>query len=421
MRVQLSSGNSAPLRDKLSKAALALLLLKTPKLAHAESTPSTQLDFTTLLYGEENRAQVVEPLVRVTKLFPDGQSLSAQLGLDVITGASPTGALPSGSLQSSTSASGRVTTIGAGEIPLASFKDQRFGLDADWIKPLGKYFTSTIGGHFSTEKDYRSLGINGKVSIDLMNRLTTLTIGGSYNNDSVSPVGGTPIGLSDGLLVTPGGNPKHVKNLMLGLSRIITRRWLLGLTASRTLEDGYLTEPYKLISIVDPITGVPLEQLTDNRPSTRNRTSLLLNSAYHLTNDVVYMSYRYYWDDWNLHSNTFDMKYRHELGSGKYIEPEFRLYRQSAASFYTIGLIEGEPLPEFATADYRLGRLNTMTVGASFGFRVPGTPGEFSVRGELIRQTGDGHPPEAIGVQQQFDLFPPLVVGTAVVSYSFGF
>jgi hypothetical protein len=208
---------------------------------------------------------------------------------------------------------------------------------------------------------------------------------------------------------------------MLGLSRIITRRWLLGLTASRTLEDGYLTEPYKLISIVDPITGVPLEQLTDNRPSTRNRTSLLVNSAYHLTNDVVYMSYRYYWDDWNLRSNTFDMKYRHELGSGKYIEPEFRFYQQSAASFYTIGLIDGEPLPEFATADYRLGRLNTMTVGASFGFHVPGTPGEFSVRGELIRQTGDGHPPEAIGVQQQFDLFPPLVVGTAVVSYSFGF
>lgn len=422
MRMQLGPANTgSPIREKLSSAALALLLLEAPAVAHADSNATTQLDFTTLLYGEQNRAQVVEPLFHVTRLFPDGQSLSAQLGLDVITGASPTGALPSGEIQTSTTASGRVNTIGPGQIPLASFQDHRFGLDADWMKPLGRLVTSRIGGHFSHEKDYQSLGVNGNFTIDMMRRLTTLTIGGGFNHDSVFPVGGTPIGLSDGLIVTPDRNSKQVKNLVLGLSRIITRRWMLGVDGSFTFENGYLTEPYKVISLLDPLTGIPVGQLTDNRPSTRNRTSVLFSSVYHLTDDVVYVSYRHYWDDWSLRSNTYDVKYRHELSSTIYLEPHVRYYKQMPASFYTIGLVNDAPLPEFATADYRLGPLKSITVGASVGFHFPSTPGEWIVRGEYIRQTGDSHPADAIGAQSQFDLFPPLNVGTLVVDYALTF
>ena len=122
--------------------------MEAPAVVHADSGATTQLDITTLLYGEQNRAQVFEPLARVTRLFPDGQSLSAQLGLDVISGASPTGALPSGAIQTTTTPSGQSDTIPPGEIPLASFQDQRIGVDGDWVKPLSRLVTSTIGGHF---------------------------------------------------------------------------------------------------------------------------------------------------------------------------------------------------------------------------------------------------------------------------------
>src|SRR5262249_42400163 len=180
-----------PLRKKLGRTALALALLDIPAAAHADvSTPTTQLDFTSLIYGEESRTRIIEPQVQATRLFPDGQSISAQFGLDVVTGASPSGALPSGEIQTSTTPSGNPITVPAGKIPMTQFTDQRYGLDGNWHKPLGRLFATTIGGHFSREKDYQSLGINGKLSLDVNRRLTTLTIGGGAYHDSVFPTGG---------------------------------------------------------------------------------------------------------------------------------------------------------------------------------------------------------------------------------------
>jgi hypothetical protein len=199
---------------------------------------------------------------------------------------------------------------------------------------------------------------------------------------------------------------------------VMSRRWLLAFDGSKTLESGYLTEPYKLISIADPLSGIPLENLTDKRPDTRNRTSLLFTSVYHLTKDVVYISYRNYRDTWNVKSNTFDLKYRDELGSEWYLEPHIRYYRQTAASFFTTGLIDGEPLPDFATSDQRLGSLRSITLGGTLGFRIADYPGEWSVRVEYIRQTGDSFPTDAIGVQRQFNLSPPLNTGAVVIGYS---
>lgn len=409
----------SPLREKLGKAALAAILLDVSAAsAHADSGSTTQLDITTLLYGEQSRAQVVEPLVRVTRLYTDGQSLSAQFGLDVITGASPTGALPTGGIQTSTTPSGQIINSGPGEIPVKTFSDQRFGIDGDWQKPLNRYFTSEIGGHFSREKDYQSLGVNGKFSVEVMHRLLTLSAGGGFNHDSVSPIGGTPEGLSDGSIRSSGSNPKEVAGVVLGVSRILTRRWMVALDGSRTRESGYLTEPYKVISLVDPLTGIPVSQLTDKRPSLRDRTSLLFSSVYHLTDDVLYLSYRYYWDNWNVQSHTFDLKIRHELSSRQYLEPHIRYYHQGPASFFTIGLVDGAPIPDFATSDTRLGLLNTMTLGAAYGFHLRGSPGQWTVRAEYVRQSGNSFPEEAIGVQSKFNLFPPINIAAVVIGYS---
>ncbi|HEY0515323.1 MAG TPA: DUF3570 domain-containing protein [Thermoanaerobaculia bacterium] len=413
------ASSSSALRERLSAAALALLLA--PAAAMADSAATTQIDYTTLFYGEQGRTQVFEPIVRATRLFGDGQSISAQLGIDVITGSSPSGALPSGSVQTVTSPSGRDITVPAGQIPLTKFEDHRFGLDGEWQKPWGSFFTSTVGAHVSREKDYQSLGLNAKVSADLMQRMVTVTVGGGYNDDSVFPVGGTPIGLSDGSEVSKGANSKRVKSVLFGVSRVLTRRWILSVDGTRTFERGYLTEPYKVISLVSPFNGLPVGQLTDNRPSSRTRSSALLSSVYHLRNDIIYTSYRYYWDTWSVRSNTIDLKYRHDLREGWYFEPHVRYYRQGAASFYTIGLSTQLAPPEYATADYRLGRLTTLTIGADFGFRVGDNPSQWTLRAEYIRQKGDGLDPNADGVQSSFDPSPAINTVTAVIGYSFNF
>ncbi len=424
MQLETPDDTPAPpqsaLRERLGTAALALLLVPGAAAA-ADSGAKTQIDYTTLLYGEQGRAQVVEPILRATRLFSDGQLLSLQLGFDSITGASPSGALPSGRVQTQTSPSGHVTTVPAGEIPTTSFVDRRTGLDGEWQKPFGQRFTSTIGVHASTEKDYDSLGVNGKLSVDLMQHLFTVTVGAGYSDDSVSPVGGTPAGLSDGTVVTHGANAKRVSSALLGVSRVLSRRWLVGVDVTRFEENGYLTEPYKVLSLVDQVTGSPLDQVTDKRPSTRSRTSVLFSSVYHLTDDVVYGTYRYYTDSWKVRSNTLDFSYRHDLDENRYFEPHVRLYKQTAADFFTVGLVVGQPLPEFATSDYRLGPLTTFTLGATYAFHFDPVPGQLKLRVDYIRQQGDGSPANAVGVQRNFDLAPTVNTVSAVVGYSFKF
>ena len=391
--------------------------------ARAQSAATTQLDATALIYGEQNRANVVEPQARITRLFANGQSLSAQLGFDAITGASPSGAMPSGRIQTTTTPSGNVQTTSGNEVPTSQFKDNRIALDGEWVAPIANTVTPTFGAHFSREKDYQSVGGSAKLAVDLFHHRTTLTAGAGLNKDNVFPVGGTPAGLTDGtVIVSHSWNPKDVRTNMVGFTQVLTRRWLMGVSVSNASEDGYLTEPYKVISVVEPDSGHTVGQLTENRPATRKRASVMLTSVNHLATDIIHSSYRYYSDDWGIRSHTLDFKYRHDLDVGTFLEPHVRFYDQSQADFFVpAGFAEGAPLPKYASSDYRLGPLRTVTLGGLFGFRIPNSPGEWSVRAEYILQTGNGHPDEAIGVQKDFDLYPAVNIGTLTVGYSIQF
>lgn len=423
---------TSALRGRLRAAACLLLAAGAPAAAtagtaadSASATPSWQFDGSALVYGEQDRNNVLEPVGRITRLLPNGQRLSAQLALDAISGASPSGALPSGqaTVQTTTSASGRVSTsTSVGQMPTSRFRDLRGALDLGWQLPLGALAVPSIGLHASRERDYQSLGVNGKLSIDLMQRLATLTVGGGFNRDGVFPVGGTRVPLdSTGALLGGGTNDKRVVTTLLGLSRILTRRWMVGVNVSQTRETGFLTEPYKVVSVLDPATGYAVGQLTEKRPSSRLREDVLTSSVYHLARDVLYASHRYYWDDWGVRSNTIDLKYRRGIGEESFVQPHVRLYAQSAADFFRFAVVQGASLPRFMSADDRLGPLRTATVGATYGFHLPAYPGEFTARAEYIRQWGKGHPADALGVQRTFDLFPGVNIGSLLVGYSVQF
>jgi Protein of unknown function (DUF3570) len=419
--MQLTSARPAsPIRARLAAAACLLVASGAPTVARAEDTSTTHLDAAALVYGEKGRTQIVEPMAKLTHLFNSGQSLSAQFSVDVMTGASPSGAMPAGRVQTVTSASGSTTTNAADAIPTKPFSDLRGALDLEWVRPLGSLFTATTGGHFSRERDYQSVGGNFRGSLDVMRRLTTLTFGGGFNRDEVFPIGGTPVPLSDGTtLATTDANDKRVTTALVGISRVLTRRWVMGLHATLTEERGYLTEPYKLVSLIDPEDGIVQSSITEKRPSSRERRSLQLNSTYHLPGeDIAYTSYRYYRDDWGVRSHTVDLKLRHDLNEHDWVQPHVRLYTQSSADFFHFGLAQEARIPAFVTSDERLGPLHTVTLGGTYGFRVPRYAGELSIRAEFIRQWGDGHPASAIGAQRQFDLFPPVATGSLVVSYS---
>lgn len=418
--MQLKVADGGPTMRGVLRAAAGLLLATTctSERASAEGDPRWQLDASGLLYGEMNRTQVAEPMFRVTRLFARGQSLSAQVDFDVITGASPSGAAPSGRVQTVTTPSGESRTVAADEIPMTEFEDARGALDLEWVKPIGAHLTASTGGHFSKESDYRSLGVRGQVTLEAFQRLSTFTAGAGFNRDEIEPMGGITSGLTDGVLTGEASSDKRSNSFLLATSRVMTRRWLLGLTGSWTAEEGYLTDPYKVVSLVSRADGLTSGELGERRPTSRLRRDVLASSVVHHGGDVSYATYRYYWDDWGIRSHTIDLKLRHDFDDERFLQPHVRAYGQTAASFHRWALLAGDALPAYASADYRLGDLRTVTLGATLGFPISGLPGQFTVRAEYLRQWGNGHPAGTVGVQKQYDHAPAVHIGTLMAGWS---
>ncbi|MFN2111115.1 MAG: DUF3570 domain-containing protein, partial [Anaerolineae bacterium] len=207
---------------------------------------------------------------------------------------------------------------------------------------------------------------------------------------------------------------------IIGVTQVVNRRTLMQLNYSLGVSSGYLTDPYKIISMIDGTTGTTVDYRTELRPDSRLRQSFYWKTVYHLSEDVIHFSYRYYWDDWGIRSNTFDLHYHFDLGSDFYLEPQFRYYTQSAADFYHHSLVDGAALPSYASADYRLAEMTSKSYGLKLAMAV-GKDGELSARVTYMKQTGNSHPADAIGVQRNLDLYPGLDAVYGQLGYTFTF
>ncbi len=398
---------------------------------------ATDLDSALLYYGEPQRVTAIEAVLDASHDFGGDRVGDLKFVYDALTGASPTGAVPAALAQSFTGASGRRGfTTAPGATPLdPNFSDNRFALSGSLTFPLDRLTKATTGLYGSTEKDYSSLAVNASLARDLFERNTTLTVGGSYSSDTVSPRGGPPVpfsqlvttappsregeGEGDGAGSAPGA-PKRTAGVLAGITQVINRATLLQVNASYNRVSGYLTDPYKVLSVVSPVTGAPSEYLYENRPDLRLERVLFMRLKHDFSPaGIADLSFRYMKDDWGILSRTFELRYRQDLSPDHYLEPHVRFYRQTAADFFQHYLLQGAALPAFASADYRLGKFEAWTAGLQYGFPVSDGK-QLAVRLEYYWQFGDHHPPGAPGYLATADLFPMVDAWIVQVSYSLG-
>ncbi len=107
------------------------------------------------------------------------------------------------------------------------------------------------------------------------------------------------------------GEKRNIE-LLFGLAQVINLTTITQLNITRGITDGYLTDPYKIVTVVDP-TSAPVDSLFESRPISRSRNAVFWRTAHHFTEDVVHFSFRYAWDDWGIDSYTADLNYRYEL------------------------------------------------------------------------------------------------------------
>lgn len=435
-----------PLVKNLSRAlsAAACGLLGTQ--GQAESG-DWDFDSAILYYSEVDRVTAIEPVISATRDLGDDESITFKLVYDSLSGASANGAVPSTRPQTFTSPSGgggyeddddededdddryrddggsstASYTVEPNETPLDdTFEDERIALSFNWEKPVDRNYRRNLGIAYSTENDFESISVNALWQHDFNQKNTTLSYGFNLELDSIEPIGGAPQPLTsmDDQLRGSGSESRDVVDLLIGVTQVIDRSSLFQVNLSLSDANGYMTDPYKFVSVVDD-GGEPVEQLFESRPEERRRQSIFGKYRKMMGNgDILTASYRYMTDDWDIDSNTYDLTYRLAFERGYFLEPRLRYYQQSAAKFYRYFLREDEVVPMYASADYRLGDLDTTTVGFKFG-RELGDGQAWSARFEYYLQSGESSPDEAFGQLEQQDLFPDVEAYILQFNYSF--
>jgi hypothetical protein len=424
----------------LATATCALLGGAIPAPVDAQESPGWDFNTAILYYGEDaERVEDLSVAVQARRTFLDDRSLTLGLTVDALTGATPNGGLQQNTAQTFTRPSGESTfSVPANTLPLDdSFLDTRVALNGTWQQPIGRLYQFSVGASASNEYDYLHLGVNTKLSRDFNKRNTTVSAGLAFSSDTVSAVGGIPDPLSLMLDEDDVGDrleeqDKEIVDLVLGVTQVISRNLVVQANYSFSDGSGYMNDPYKIVSVVNGVTGdvVPLvpspggdspshRYLFESRPDSRTKHSFYGQAKYYMGGKVLDASYRYMTDDWEIDSHTVDLRLRFPMGDRHYLEPHLRFYTQTDAEFYQIGIVDGAPLPAYASNDYRLGSFDAITAGLKFGWETR-KGNEFSVRLEVYQQRGSIPAEKQFGNQVGLVQYPDLDAVIAQFSYRFG-
>ncbi len=267
------------------------------------------------------------------------------------TPAATPSAAPAGSSggSSSTTAANTVTEYDkAGKAPRADVEDERFGLNLELAKRLGRH-TLVFQGAYSQESDYISRGIALRDSVDFNQKNTTLTLGASYANDEVDAV------------TMAGPETKDSIDMMVGVLQVLNKKTTLTLNATVGMTDGYLTDPYKVVELNGTL-------VSERRPDSKDKQVLYmaLNRYIGTLNGAVELSYRFYNDSFGIGAHTAGFAWYQKIGTTLIVSPALRYYVQSEADFYDTQFA-GDPVSY--SSDYRVSEMSALGYGVKVIWR----------------------------------------------------
>lgn len=298
-----------------------------------------------------------------------------------------------------------------------------------------------LGGGLSQERDYESTYGNASGRFDFNQKLTSLKWGAGYtssrtlatlDHDTLSYV--TNLAYADRLkfrdnLVFLHGD-RHDWTSSLGLTQVLNKNALIDLNFGYTRSSGFMENPYKGVTVifVDPERipsdpNMPIQgnvrTVLEQRPDLRNQFAFSGKLIQYIapTDAALHLGYKFSFDDWGIHSNTFEGDWVQPLPDGWTVTPRIRYYSQSSADFYhsyivsdqafirTIVGEDGEPqiitydpgkLPKHISSDHRLSGYGALsggiTVNKKFARGIELEAGfEYYTRASSLKLGGGGN------------------------------
>jgi hypothetical protein len=312
----------------------------------------------TAAYGDSDHVSVFTPSISAGIASPAaGVTFNMHYLVDVVSAAS---------VDIVSTASRRWSEVRQAGAADVTFKPSDFGV--------------ALAASFSTEPDYLSLGGGGNILYDFDQKNFTLLVGYGYGHDTIGRGGTSFTDFSRTLA-------KH--NLRAGLSMVLSRSTVLGLSMEAMIESGDSSKPYRYVpmfsSAIAPKVpvGASIEDVTSHRlperpleqlPLLRRRFALTERFAHRFDTSTLRIEERIYDDTWALRASTTDVRWIFDLGRRWAIWPHGRYHVQSPVNFWQRAYVSGGGgvgawnLPEFRTGDRELGPLSTITGGGGIRY-----------------------------------------------------
>jgi uncharacterized protein DUF3570 len=247
-------------------------------------------------------------------------------------------------------------------------KDERKqkSISLDYIHNKTQYNLSYTN---STERDYISNTTHFSLSQDMFGDLTTVSLGFTDSRNKVGENNGTTSKPDVAWL----GHAES-RSFSAGVSQVLTKDLIAGLTFEVITDQGLLSNPYRSIRFLAP--GEPLGYGLGSQiyPNTHTSTAVEGRVKYYLPyRAAASASYRYFDDTWGIRAHTAEVGYTQPISNLWIIEGRLRYYTQNHANFYS-DLFPFAGSQNFEARDQNLAATTNYTLGlkATYAFLPDG-------------------------------------------------
>lgn len=276
------------------------------------------------------------PAFLVRKSLADKVSLSAQYYVDMVSNASID----------------VVTTA-------SPYKETRHAYDFG-VDYVVRDTTMRLGVTRSDEPDYKVAGYSVDVTQEVFGGMTTVALGYSRANDKVFKKNSPEF----------NDRARHWQ-YRLGVTQILTPRWLATVNLEAMSDDGFLGSPYRVARVFG--ATVP-----ERNPRTRTARALKIGAVGDIgERRAVRAEYRYFWDTWDIKAHTLEGGYSRYFGDLWLADGFVRFHKQNAALFYADNASSES---QYLSRNRQLSTFDTITLGAKLTYDYKRVAGRYDVK-----------------------------------------
>ena len=236
-------------------------------------------------------------------------------------------------------------------------KRTEYGLGADTVYRDARL---SLSASSSKEPDYRADTVNLDVAQEVFGGMTTVNLGFTRASDEVGKKNAPEF----------SATALHWR-YRLGVTQILTPRWLASLNFESISDDGYLGSPYRSALVFG--ATVP-----ERVPSTRSSRAVKLRTLGEIgTIGAAFADYRYYWDTWGIRAHTMGVGFSRYFGDRLLADAYLRYHTQDAALFYSDN---ASTETVYVSRNRQLSTFSSLGPSVKVSYRARQVPGSYEIR-----------------------------------------